>query len=103
MPREFAFCEQAIRQPAAVLVASDATRDARFAHNPLVTDDPHIRFCAGAPLVSAAGHAVGTICIVDSEPRELDAKQIETLQFLAAQVMERLEERARAGEGQRAD
>ena len=78
------------------MVINDATRDERFATNPLVTGDPNIRFYAGAPLVSAGGQALGTLCVIDTQPRELDAKQVETLQFLARQVMEKLEERRRA-------
>ena len=95
-PREFAFCEHAIRRPGDVMVVNDATRDDRFAANPLVTGDPNIRFYAGAPLVSAGGQALGTLCVIDTQPRELDEKQLETLQFLARQVMEKLEERRRA-------
>lgn len=95
-PREFAFCEHAIRRPGDVMVVNDAAQDERFATNPLVTGDPNIRFYAGAPLVSASGQALGTLCVIDTQPRELDAKQLETLQFLARQVMARLEERRRA-------
>lgn len=95
-PREFAFCEHAIRRPGDVMVVNDATLDTRFASNPLVTGDPNIRFYAGAPLVTAGGQALGTLCVIDTQPRELDAKQVETLQFLAKQVMAKLEERRRA-------
>ena len=95
-PREFAFCEHAIRKPGDVMVVNDASLDDRFATNPLVTGDPNIRFYAGAPLVSASGQALGTLCVIDTQPRELDAKQAETLQFLAKQVMDKLEERRRA-------
>lgn len=92
-PRELAFCEYAIRQPGEVFIVKDARHDARFATNALVTGDPNIRFYAGAPLVTANGEALGSLCVIDTEPRELDAKQIETLQFLAKQVMKKLEER----------
>lgn len=95
-PREFAFCEHAMNGPDTVMVVHDATRDERFATNPLVTGDPNIRFYAGAPLVSAGGHRLGTICVIDRVPRELDAQQLETLQFLSGQVMRRLEERRHA-------
>jgi GAF domain-containing protein len=92
-PREVAFCEHAIRQPGDVMIVNDAMQDERFAANPLVTGDPNIRFYAGAPLVSAGGQALGTLCVIDTQPRELDASQVETLQFLAKQVMAKLEER----------
>ncbi len=95
-PREFAFCEHAIRRPGEVMVVNDAAQDTRFAGNPLVTGDPNIRFYAGAPLVTESGQALGTLCVIDMQPHELDAKQIETLQFLAKQVMAKLEERRRA-------
>ncbi len=95
-PREFAFCEHAIHAAEPVMMVRDATQDERFAANPLVTGDPSIRFYAGAPLVSSGGQRLGTICVIDRVPRELDARQIETLQFLADQVMRKLEERRRA-------
>lgn len=95
-PREFAFCEHAIHAAEPVMMVRDATQDERFAANPLVTGDPSIRFYAGAPLVSSGGQRLGTICVIDRVPRELDARQIETLQFLADQVMRKLEERRQA-------
>lgn len=51
------------------MILADAREDDRLAANPLVTGDPGIRFHAGAPLVSSSGHALGTICVIDSEPR----------------------------------
>jgi GAF domain-containing protein len=90
-PREFAFCEHAIRRPGEVMVVSDAALDARFSSTPQVAGAPNIRFYAGAPLVTASGHALGTICVLDLRPRQLDATQIETLQFLAKQVMDKLD------------
>lgn len=94
-PREHAFCAHAIETPGQVMVVNDATLDARFVHNPLVTGDPNIRFYAGAPLVTASGHALGTVCVIDTKPRELDAARLETLQFMAQQVVVMLEERAK--------
>ncbi len=90
-PREHAFCAHAIQDPSSVMIVTDATRDPRFASNPLVTGAPNIRFYAGAPLVTSTGHALGTLCVIDNRPRQLDAAQIERLQFLAAQVISKLE------------
>jgi GAF domain-containing protein len=95
-PRESAFCEHLLRLPGDLLVVNDALADARFSGNPQVVGEPHIRFYVGAPLVSASGHTLGALCAIDTQPRELNAEQIETLQFLATQVMQRLDERRRA-------
>jgi GAF domain-containing protein len=93
--RETAFCAHAIRTPDEVMQVADATRDARFASNPYVTGDPHIRFYAGAPLVTAAGHALGTLCVLDSQPRILSASEVAQLRELAAQVVVQIEARGR--------
>lgn len=90
-PREFAFCSHAIQHPDELMVVTDASMDARFADNPYVTGLPGIRFYAGAPLVTAAGHAVGTLCVLDSSPRTLDDLQLDLLRFIAQQVIGELE------------
>jgi PAS domain S-box-containing protein len=92
-PREHAFCSHAIQSPQQVMVVNDASIDERFANNPLVTGEPNIRFYAGAPLVTSDGHALGTLCVLDSQARSLQRGQIEMLQFLARQVVSRLEAR----------
>jgi GAF domain-containing protein len=74
------------------MMVPNAALDPRFASNPLVTDDPNIRFYAGAPLVTSNGQSLGTLCVIDTVPRALDARQLEVLQFLAAQVVERFED-----------
>lgn len=84
-PREVAFCAHAITQTAPMVVV-DATQDARFEDNPLVTGNPNIRFYAGVPLRSAGGLAIGTLCAIDSRPRQLSADETSILIDLAALV-----------------
>jgi excisionase family DNA binding protein len=91
-PRDWAFCSHAIVQEEPLMV-EDATRDARFAANPLVTGPLHVRFYAGVPLVDAGGHALGTLCVLDREPRRLRAREIKALQELAAIAVEELRRR----------
>ncbi len=82
-PRDQAFCAHAIHGEA-VFEVRDATRDERFADNPLVMGDPHIAFYAGAPLVLPSGARIGTLCVIDREARELTPTQTQWLQSLAA-------------------
>ncbi|ALW84549.1 hypothetical protein AUC43_05290 [Hymenobacter sedentarius] len=89
-PREHAFCQYAMRA-SDVYEVPDATADARFVNNPLVTGDPNIRFYAGAPLLSPEGQPLGTLCTLDTVPRELSPDQREALRILARQVMAHLE------------
>ena len=89
--RDIAFCDHAIREPEQLFVVNHADRDPRFADNPLVTAGPEIRFYAGMPLVDSEGAALGTVCVIDSKPRELSAAQREGLRALARQVVALLE------------
>ncbi len=89
--REIAFCSHTIAQPDP-LVVLDATSDPRFHDNPLVTGPPYIRFYVGIPLTTPSGHAVGTLCLVDAQPRNVftHADQ-QILQQLADLILDRME------------
>lgn len=93
--RDVSFCAHAIalEQP---LVVANALEDARFAENPLVSGPPHIRFYAGVPLYSPQGPAVGTLCVIDREPRTLAPHELGILQNLARVVEQHIELRSRA-------
>jgi len=88
-PREISFCAHAILDPHDPLVVEDAAADPRFSDNPLVTESGY-RFYAGAP-VEAGGMPIGTVCVLDREPRTLTQQQVDTLQALARQVARLIE------------
>lgn len=89
-PRSMAFCAHAILSDD-VLVVPDARADRRFADNPLVTGDPNIRFYAGAPLRTPEGHRLGTLCVIDRRPRDLDDEKRGLLADLSSLVVDELE------------
>ena len=98
--REVSFCSHAILEPEELLVVPDAQLDARFSENPLVLSAPNIRFYAGAPLVNAQGHALGSLCVIDQKPRQLSDAQKYALQALSRQVMAQFTLRQQAQEMQ---
>ena len=101
-PREWAFCSHALVQEEP-LVVLDARTDPRFAANPLVTNDPSIRFYCGTQLNTPDGHTLGTLCVIDSTPRATpDPAQMQVLRDLADLVMEEMELR-RMGREARAE
>lgn len=100
--REISFCTHAIRHEG-LFIVPDAAKDRRFSHSPLVTSDPKIRFYAGAPLITPDGHALGTLCVLDHVPRQLQPGQQQALSVLARLVMTQLELRRRSSELAKAD
>lgn len=90
LPRNIGFCHHTILQPE-LLIVPDACGDSRFANDPLVTREPYIRFYAGVPLITPAGQAIGTLCVMDQRSR--DPNLAEALSILGRQVVSHLESR----------
>jgi GAF domain-containing protein len=88
--RDISFCAHAILKES-IMIVKDALHDERFDDNPLVACAPNIRFYAGVPLCTPDSHAIGTLCIIDYQPRELSENQIKTIEALARQVVMQLE------------
>ncbi|MGJ8653895.1 MAG: GAF domain-containing sensor histidine kinase [Opitutaceae bacterium] len=88
--REFSFCAHCIMENK-ILEVRDASLDERFADNPLVTGEPHIRFYAGAPLYTESGIALGSLCVIDRKPRQLTDLQRNALLVLSNQVSAKME------------
>ncbi len=91
--RDLAFSAHAVWDPSEMLVVEDAASDPRFSSNPLVRNDPQIRFYAGAPLLTSSGNALGTLCVIDRVPRELTQRQLDSLEALSRLVMAQMEMR----------
>jgi GAF domain-containing protein len=89
-PRDVAICAHTIKQDH-LFVVPDTLQDARFRENPLVTGEPHIRFYAGAPLINDDGYALGTLCVLDREPRELNPEQKEAVNALSRLALRQME------------
>lgn len=98
VPRDVSFCGHAILRKD-IMEVPDAREDERFRDNPMVLDEPHVRFYAGAPLTSPDGHRLGTLCLIDPSPRRLNGDERATLRDLADLVEEEVnrEETARLG------
>ncbi len=88
---EVSFCKHAIENPEQVYIVSDARTDKRFYQNDLVTNEPHIVFYAGAPIISPEGVPLGSLCVIDHKPRELSDIQIKSLRLLSKQLTKLLE------------
>lgn len=86
-PRDVAFCAHAINNKNQPFIVPDSRDDDRFSDNPLVTGDPHVIFYTGVPLVSPEGFALGTLCVIDHEPKVLSIGQLESLESLGNQVI----------------
>lgn len=94
--RSVAVCDHAIRAPGQLMEIEDLARDPRFAANPYVSGEiGSARFYAGMPLTTPEGAAIGTVCVVDDQPRTLDERQRTALQSLARLTMTLLDARAR--------
>jgi phosphoribosyl 1,2-cyclic phosphodiesterase len=100
-PRDVSFCAHAILGGEAMIVP-DAREDERFADNPIVLGPPHVRFYAGCPLMLPDGHAMGTLCVIDTRPRRLSETQLGLLRDLADLVEEELVRAGSAGAANRA-
>lgn len=90
-PRDIAFCAHTILKPDELFIVNDATKDGRFFDNPLTIEDPKVVFYAGAPLNSAEGYPLGTLCVIDNKPKILSENQKESLLLLSKQVVRLLE------------
>ena len=91
--RDVAFCSHTILNKEGMVVVEDTKLDARFANNPLVTQEPHLRFYAGAPLISPDGYKLGTFCVEGPQPRAFSEDEKVKLKNYAAQAMELMVQR----------
>lgn len=89
--RELSFCTHAIASSDDITIVQDATKDPRFANNPVVTGPTKIVFYAGVPLVNEDGFALGTLCVLDQKEHHLSIEQVSALKSLAKQVVDKIE------------
>lgn len=97
-PRDVSFCAHSILQPDELFIINDASKDERFADNPLTTDTPNVIFYAGAPLNTSDGFSLGTLCVIDHQPKQLNQNQKDSLKLLAKHVVTLLDLRKRNSE-----
>lgn len=90
-PREITFCGHAINNVEEILLVPNSEEDERFRDNPLVTGEPHVIFYAGVPLKAEDGNVLGTLCVIDTKPRQLNESQLKSLKALANQVVTQFE------------
>jgi GAF domain-containing protein len=95
-PRDCSICAHAIQQHD-LFIVPDTLQDERFRENPLVTGEPHVRFYAGAPLINDDGYALGTLCVLDREPRELSPEQKDAINALGRLALRQMELRLNLG------
>ena len=89
-PREVSICSHAIQQ-GDLFIVPDTLQDPRFRENPLVTGEPHVRFYSGTPLINEDGYALGTLCVLDREPRQLNTEQKEAINALGRLALRQME------------
>lgn len=90
-PRNVSFCGHAMMKPKEIMVVNNALEDIRFADNPYVIGDTHVRFYAGAPILDPNDLPLGTLCLFDQEAHDLTASQLKSMQILTRQVEKLLE------------
>ncbi|MFT3700005.1 MAG: GAF domain-containing sensor histidine kinase [Kofleriaceae bacterium] len=89
-PRSVSFCTHTVAQRTPLIIR-DARNDVRFADNPYVTGEPNVVFYGGWPLITSDGHALGSLCVIDTQPRDLTDSQKRSMALLARQVVVSLE------------
>ncbi|MGI4729130.1 MAG: GAF domain-containing sensor histidine kinase [Janthinobacterium lividum] len=96
--KDYSFCAHAILNPQEVMVVPNTLQDERFKNNPLTVGHPHVAFYVGVPLVNNEGYPLGTLCVIDNQPKTLSDDKIYALKVLAKQVVNQLELRKKTNE-----